>query len=82
MNEQEVKAMISKIVDADKVVHVQQLGIAWTPPSNPIFGFVDGKTGGSSGMNQNTSVADSSKHGASKFEATEEKSNFTGNMYE
>ena len=33
-------------------------------------------------MNQNTSVADSSKHGASKLEGTEEKSNFTGNVFD
>ncbi len=72
--------MILKIVDADKVVHVQQLGIPWTPPSNPIFGFSDAK-GGSSQMNPNTSIADSSKHGQSKLEATEDKSNITG-LYE
>jgi len=82
MNEQEVRAIINKIVDADKVIHVQQLGISWEPPSNPIFGFVEGKTGSGTGMNQNTSVADSSKHGASKLEGTEEKSNFTGNVYD
>jgi len=79
MNEQEVRAIINKIVDADKVIHVQQLGISWEPPSNPIFGFVEGK-GSGSGMNQNTSIADSSKHGASKME--DEKSNFTGNIYD
>lgn len=80
MNEQEVRAIINKIVDADKVIHFQQLGINWEPPSNPIFGFVDGKTGSGSGMNQNTSVAESSKHGASKLEG-EDKSNMTGNVF-
>jgi len=75
MNSDEVMAMIAKIIDADKVIHVQQLGIPWQPPSNYKFG--DAKTGSGSGMNQNTSIADSSKHGASKFEG-DEKSNFTG----
>jgi dynein regulatry complex protein 1 len=41
MNDAEVKAMIDKIIKADKVVHVQQLGIPWVPPSDPIFGFSD-----------------------------------------
>ena len=77
MNETEVRAIINKIVDADNVIHIQQLGIAWQPPQNPIFGFVEGKTISGSGMNQNTSVADSSKHGQSKMEG-DDKSNFTG----
>jgi dynein regulatory complex protein 1 len=38
--------MINKIVDADKVIHVQQLGIPWQPPSNPIFGFAEAKAAG------------------------------------
>lgn len=29
MNEHEVRALINKIIQADRVVHVQQLGIAW-----------------------------------------------------
>ena len=41
MNEHEVRALIQKIIQADRVIHVQQLGIAWTPPTDPIFGFQD-----------------------------------------
>jgi dynein regulatory complex protein 1 len=41
MNEHEVRALINKIIQADRVVHVQQLGIAWQPPTDPIFGFTD-----------------------------------------
>jgi dynein regulatory complex protein 1 len=41
MNEHEVRAMINKIIQADRVIHVQQLGIPWTPPTDPIFGFAD-----------------------------------------
>jgi len=32
MNEVEVRALINKVLDADRVVHEQQLGIPWTPP--------------------------------------------------
>ena len=76
MNEQEVRALINKVIDADKVVHVQQLGIAWTPPTNPIFS--DNVKANSSGwersqVNPNTSVADSSRHGQSKMEGTEDR---------
>lgn len=41
MNEHEVRALINKIIQADRVVHVQQLGIAWQPPTDPIFGFTE-----------------------------------------
>jgi dynein regulatory complex protein 1 len=37
MNEQEAKAIVEKIIQADKVVHSQQLNIEWKPPSDPIF---------------------------------------------
>jgi hypothetical protein len=29
MNEHEVRALINKIIQADRVIHVQQLGIPW-----------------------------------------------------
>jgi dynein regulatry complex protein 1 len=41
MNENEVRALINKIIQADRVIHMQQLGIAWQPPTDPIFGFTD-----------------------------------------
>jgi len=75
MNEQEVRALINKIIAADRVVHVQQLGIPWTPPTDPIFGFTDNKGSASSQMNAaNVSVQDSSKHGLSKSQLEEEQS--------
>ena len=80
MNEYEVRALINKIMDADKVIHVQQLGITWEPPTNPIFMQGEGGAVGQSQMNPNTSVADSSKHGQSKME--EEKSILTGKATE
>ena len=79
MNEFEVRELIAKIVDADKVIHVQQLGIPWTPPHNPIFGYVEGKAGGtSSHLNANTSIAESSRQGASQSKMEEDKSQVTG----
>jgi len=32
MNEVEVRVLINKVLDADRVVHEQQLGIPWVPP--------------------------------------------------
>jgi hypothetical protein len=63
MNEHEVRALINKIIQADRVIHMQQLGIAWEPPTDPIFGFTE-KSGtlGATGGGNNTSIMDSSKH--------------------
>ena len=76
MNEAEVRQLIAKVIQADKVIHVQQLGIPWTPPTDPIFGLAEGGSGiggqsqgaitAQAGMN--TSAVESSKHGASKSE--------------
>lgn len=76
MNQNEVMALCEKIKDCDRVIHVQQLGIAWQPPTDPIFKQFDsngtaaaGQPGGQSMIGgQNTSVMDSSKHGMSKSE--------------
>ena len=87
MNEHEVKALINKIIQADRVVHVQQLGIAWQPPTDPIFGFNEsagivqnGSQIGGGGANggPNTSIMDSSKHGMSKSEFIDDQSVVTG----
>lgn len=52
MNQNEVKALTDKIMDCDRVIHVQQLGIPWQPPSDPIFKSLEsgqpGATGGQS----------------------------------
>lgn len=37
MNEQEAKALVEKIKDADKVIHLQQLNQPWKPPSDGFF---------------------------------------------
>jgi dynein regulatory complex protein 1 len=69
MNEHEVRALINKIIQADRVIHMQQLGIPWEPPTDPIFGFTEKSQGaGGSQMGPNTSIMDSSKHGMSKSE--------------
>ena len=52
---------------------MQQLGIAWEPQTDPIFGFTEKsatQAGGTSqgGAANNTSIMDSSKHGMSKSE--------------
>jgi hypothetical protein len=39
MNEHEVRALINKIIQADRVIHMQQLGINWEAPTDSIFGF-------------------------------------------
>ena len=39
MNADEVKLLIDKVIKADKVIHVQQLGIQWKPPVDNIFEF-------------------------------------------
>lgn len=69
MNQNEVIAICEKIKDCDRVIHVQQLGIAWQPPTDAVFKAAEaGQTAGQSLGGQNTSVMDSSKHGMSKSE--------------
>lgn len=72
MNQNEAFALCEKIKDCDRVIHVQQLGIAWQPPTDPIFQQNAGGTqdaGAQSLMGgQNPSVLESSKHGVSKSE--------------
>lgn len=86
MNEAEVRALIAKIIQADKVIHVQQLGIPWTPPTDPIFGLAETGAGssqlGPSGQaGINTSAVDSSKHGISKSEFVDDQSMVTGQQH-
>ena len=80
MNEHEVRALINKIIQADRVIHMQQLGIAWEPPTDPIFGFTEKSVqgGASQAGGNNTSIMDSSKHGMSKSEFEGEQSVITG----
>lgn len=60
------------------MIHMQQLGIPWDPPTDPIFGFTEKSQ---SQMGPNTSIMDSSKHGLSKSEF-EDQSVVTGQQYE
>lgn len=76
MNEAEVRALIAKIIQADKVIHVQQLGIPWTPPPEAIFGLAEQAAGAAAAVN--TSAVDSSKHGVSKSEFVDDQSMMTG----
>ena len=59
MNEKEVRDLCDKIQDCDRVIHVQQLGIPWAAPSDPIFKAKDtiaiGTAGQSMTGGQNTS---------------------------
>eukprot|EP00347_Sterkiella_histriomuscorum_P015059 403358464 len=87
MNENEVRALINKIIQADRVIHMQQLGIPWQPPTDPIFGFTDANQNSSVGaggsqMGPNTSIMDSSKHGMSKSEFVDDQSVVTGQQYD
>ena len=80
MNEHEVRALSNKIIKAERVIHMQQLGINCEPPTDPIFGFSTEKSGAAAGASQanNTSVMDSSKHGMSKSEFEGDQSVVTG----
>ena len=78
MNEHEVRALINKIIQADRVIHMQQLGIAWEPPTDPIFGFSEKSGQSQTGAGNNTSIMDSSKHGMSKSEFEGDQSVVTG----
>lgn len=75
MNQNEVFALVDKITQADRVVHEQQLGIEWKPPSDPIFNNPDIKAGMSQ-VNQNASVAES--QGQSKVDIGDTQSHITG----
>lgn len=45
MNESEAKALVEKIMHADKVIHMQQLNITWRPPADPFFSWLQDKAG-------------------------------------
>lgn len=60
--------LCEKIKDCDRVIHVQQLGIPWSAPTDPIFQFSDKTAGASATGGPNTSAMESSKHNMSKSE--------------
>ena len=67
MNEQEAQALVEKIMQADKVIHLQQLSIPWKPPQHPIFSFLSeqGAGQGTSGEGGSYKGADSTTQGNS-----------------
>jgi len=38
MNEEECKKLAQSIVEADRIIHEQQLGLPWSPP--PLYVFI------------------------------------------
>ena len=40
MNDQEARKLVEKIMQADKVIHLQQLSIQWQPPQDQFFAFL------------------------------------------
>ena len=63
MNEKEAKAIVEKIMHADKVIHQQQLDITWKPPSDPIFRAMSQAQDGSA-ANDSFKGADSAAQGS------------------
>jgi len=49
MNKDEAFALCEKIKECDRVIHLQQLGIAWQPPTDPIFKNADNQAPGQTG---------------------------------
>jgi len=48
MNEETVTDLMRKVLQADKIIHEQQLGLSWLPPSEHIF-HANGEAGGPGG---------------------------------
>ncbi|KAI8805931.1 sperm tail-domain-containing protein [Cladochytrium replicatum] len=59
MNEEMTRELMRKVLQADRVVHEQQLGLHWSPPDESLLRSMDGNQIAS------TSVAKHSKDGAS-----------------
>ena len=49
MNEEAVTDLMRKVLQADKIIHEQQLGLSWLPPSEHIFHAGGEGGGGGSG---------------------------------
>lgn len=82
MNEAEVKTLMQKIIKADKVVHMQQLGVPWNQPPEYIMTYLEAdELGGVGNLNENSSMANSSRI-AGKSDTGEDKSELTRNLEE
>jgi dynein regulatory complex protein 1 len=81
MNEAEVKTLMQKIIKADKVIQVQQLGLKWTPPSEYIVNYIEGtNAAGMTGMPHDTSSMPEGSRMAPKSEGGEEQSAFVKDL--
>ena len=86
MNEAEVKTLMQKIIKADKVIHMQQLGIPWTQPPDYIMNYLEGTTattamGVTGAVHETSSIVEGSR-AVAKSEAGEDKSEVTKNFEE
>eukprot|EP00826_Nyctotherus_ovalis_P040402 TRINITY_DN3985_c0_g1_i9.p1 TRINITY_DN3985_c0_g1~~TRINITY_DN3985_c0_g1_i9.p1 ORF type:complete len:671 (-),score=303.89 TRINITY_DN3985_c0_g1_i9:122-2134(-) len=82
MNEAEVKTIMQKIIKADKVVHMQQLGISWTRPPEDIEKYVDPEGfAGATNLNENSLAANSSRV-AGRSDTGEDRSESSRNLEE
>lgn len=73
MNEVDVRALINKVLDADRIIHEQQLGIPWVPPREDqllleleTFSEAGTTTGKSAALESNESKEMSGKYPPSK----------------
>lgn len=84
MNEAEVKTLMQKIIKADKVIHMQQLGIPMPPLSEFITQYLEGAAGtmGATTMMHETSSLIEGSRAAGKSEGGEEQSVMTKNLEE
>ena len=56
-NEQEVIELVKRVLQADKVVHEQQLGLNWCPPSDAVFSTGGKRPGYASGASASAATA-------------------------
>ena len=84
MNEAEVKTMMQRIIKADKVIHMQQLGIPWASPPEYIVGYLEGSGSGMgiTGIPHDTSSLAEGSRVVPKSEGGEEQSAIVRNLEE
>ena len=54
MHDAEARALVQKIMHADRVIHVQQLQIDWEPPKDSFFAFLTEANAGGGQSESNT----------------------------
>jgi dynein regulatry complex protein 1 len=73
MNEERTKELMRKVLQADRIIHEQQLGLKWTPPSEDLFRSIDpvslslsnSNDGGAVSIQANGNTTDADKLGES-----------------